>query len=543
MRRQVVTLGLVSLAVVSAARAQPMMGATGAGPGMPNLAGIVGRPLPDRGMPAGTVSVRVARKTPANAVADVEVSAVIKNAGGDLRKRTAKTDADGRALFEAVAAGDEFKATVTVDGEALATESFAIPGDGGIGTMLIAGLKAGDGAGAGGAAPGAAEGGGFTLGATAGNAFPEPSLPTGTLEVHLFDEKGAPIPTHAVVLGMVGKESKVDVRRGQSDAAGLARFSGLPGGEGTGYAAVVEWRGMRLGTMPFAMPESGGARAEIRALGRTADPKAITIGPGGRVVVQMHEDTLQLLEILPLENTSDQMFDPGPGAIEIPLPQGFVGAEGQEGEHKIEVRQNHGVAVHGAIPPKRSLVGANPREAGQEVEFGFVLPYHGDTREVAQPMPNGIGAFTLITQQISGLTVTGAGVGPREERQLGGRKYWIMPVEAVPAGGTLTFTLHGLPATDATGRIAAGVLALLLVGWAIAYGRRPPQAGRRGRPGADDRAHLIDRREALFAALVALEHEARAAGGGAPGERRKQLVGELEQVYRQLAKTDEQRAA
>jgi hypothetical protein len=518
---------------------------------MPNLAGVVGRPLPDRGMPTGTVSVRVARKMPANAAADVEVSATIKNAGGDLRRRSVKTDAGGRALFEGMAPGDEFKATVTVDGEALESQTFTMPSEGGIRTMLISGLTGGAGGGGDATAAPAAPSGGegeapaFTLGAAAGSAFPEPALPTGTLEVHVYDEQGAPIPKRQVVLGMVGKDSQIKVQRAESDAGGVARFTGLPGGERTGYAAVVDWHGMRLGTTPFAMPESGGARAEVRALGRTSDPRVITIGPSGRIVVQMHEDSLQFLEILPLENTSDKMFDPGPGAIEIPLPQGFVGAEGQDGEHKIEVRQNHGVAIHGAIPPKGSLLKANPRETGQEVEFGFVLPFHGDTREFAQPMPNGIGPFVLITQQISGLTITGPGVGPREERPLGGRKYWVMQVEAVPPGGTLTFTLHGLPATDATSRNVAGVLALLLVGGAVWFGRRPSQAGRPGGPAAAEnaRARLVDRREALFAALVALEQDARASGSAAPGDRRKQLVGELEQVYRQLAATDEQRAA
>jgi hypothetical protein len=48
-------------AAASIARAQPMMGGGG---GMPNLAEIVGRPLPDSGMPPGTVSVRVARQMP-----------------------------------------------------------------------------------------------------------------------------------------------------------------------------------------------------------------------------------------------------------------------------------------------------------------------------------------------------------------------------------------------------------------------------------------------------------------------------------------------
>ena len=242
---------------------------------MPNLAEIVGRPLPDNGMPAGTVSVRVARKMPSNGVAGAEVSAVIKNAGGDLRRRTEKTDADGRALFEGMAPGDEFNAEVTVDGELLKTEAFTIPQVGGLRTMLIAALGKGGGnaaPGEGAAASGAGAGGPsgqFTLGATAGVAVTDPSLPAGRLEVSLFDESGAPIPNQPVLLGMVDKTNKIDVRHGKSDATGVAHFADLPRGDGTGYAAVLEWHGMRLGTAPFPMPESGGARAEIRALGRT----------------------------------------------------------------------------------------------------------------------------------------------------------------------------------------------------------------------------------------------------------------------------------
>ncbi len=532
-----------ALAAAAPAAAQPMMGGSMGG-GMPNLREVVGRPLPDVGMPAGTVSVRVARQMPSNGVAGAEVSAVIKNAGGDLRRRTEKTDADGRAMFEGMAPGDEFHAEVTVDGERLETQTFTLPAQGGLRTMLIAALGAGGPPAAGGAAPAAGDDGHFTLGATAGVAVADASLATGRLEVHLFDERGAAIPGQTVLLGMVDKSNKIEVRKAKSDAAGVARFADLPRGDGTGYAAILEWHGMRLGTAPFPMPESGGARAEIRALGRTADPAVMTIGQGGRVIVQMHQDNLQFLEMFPLENTSDKMFDPGPGAIEIPLPDGFVGAEAQESDRKVDVRQNHGMAVHGVFAPQRSMVGTTAKNAGNEVVFGFVLPYHGETRAFAQPMPNGIGPFTLITEQIPGLTVTGPGIGERQERELGGRKYWVMPGDAIPRGGVLQFTLAGLPATDATGRNVAGVLALLLVGGAVVFGRRP-KAGASGGKGADPataRARLVDRREATFADLVALERQGRAAGGAA-GERRQQLVGRLEQIYRDLAALDEHQPA
>ena len=541
-RSSLITLAAI-LAVASVARAQPMMG----GSGMPNLAEIVGRPLPDNGMPAGTVSVRVARKMPSNGVADAEVSAVIKNAGGDLRRRTEKTDSDGRALFEGMAPGDEFHAEVTVDGELLKSETFTIPQVGGLRTMLIAAVgKGGDGnaAPAGSATPAAAggPGGSFTLGATAGVAVTDPRLPAGRLEVSIFDESGAPIPNQPVLLGMVDKTNKIDVRHGKSDATGVAHFAGLPTGEGTGYAAVVEWNGTRLGTAPFPMPSVGGARAEIRALGRTADPSVMTIGPGARIVLQMHEDSLQFLEMFPFENSSDKMFDPGPGAIEIPLPDGFVGAQAQEGDRKIDVRQNHGMAVHGAFTPKRSIVGTTSKNAGHDVAFGFVLPYHGHTRAFVQPMPNGIGPFTLITEQIPGLTISGPGIGERQERELGGRKYWVMPVEAVPPGGAVSFTMEGLPSMDAAGRNAAGILALALVVSAFAFGRRPSGDGKTARA-ADERAQLIERRETLYADLVGLETTARAGGGPAPPDRRKQLVTRLEQIYRELAALDEQRLA
>jgi hypothetical protein len=546
-----VLLVLIGLAVAlraQPARAQPMLGGGG---GMPNLAEIVGRPLPDRGMPTGTVSVRVSRTLPANAVAGVDVSAIIKNAGGDLRRRSEKTDAGGRALFEGMVPGDEFHAQVTVDGKTLSTETFTLPPEGGIRTMLIAALGApgtapaaaapASGESADDASPAGGEPAPFVLGATAGVATADAALPVGTLEVELQDEAGAPIRNHAVLLGMIDKSNKIDVRHGTSDANGRARFSGLPTGEGTGYAAVLEWNGVRLGTAPFPMPSVGGARAEIRALARTADPSVMTIGAGARIVLQMHEDTLQFLEMFPFENNSDKMFDPGPGAIEIPLPDGFVSAQAQESERKIDVRANHGMAVHGAFTPKRATLGTTSKNAGHEVAFGFVLPYHGSTRGFVQPMPNGIGPFTLITEQIPGLTVSGPGIGERQERELGGRKYWVMPVEGVPAGGVVAFTMEGLPSTDSTGRNAAGILALGLVASALAFGRRPKDGGR-GPLVADQRAQLIEKRETLYADLVTLETGARGGGEPAPADRRKQLVTRLEQIYRDLAALDEQRA-
>src|SRR5207253_692618 len=158
-----------------------------------------------------------------------------------------------------------------------------------------------------------------------GTVEPAPSLPDKTLEIRAFDEKGKPLAGHKVLLGVVSQSESggIKVVHGKTGADGTAKFEGLTTGAGVGYAAVIDFRGMRLGTRPFTMPDSGGIRAEIRALERTADPAVIAIGGGGRIILQMHEDALQVLEMLPLENRSSKIFDPGAGAIEIPLPKGF----------------------------------------------------------------------------------------------------------------------------------------------------------------------------------------------------------------------------
>src|SRR5581483_9512175 len=121
-----------------------------------------------------------------------------------------KTDSSGRALFEGLVPGEEFRAEVKVDGETLATDTFTLPPVGGIRTMLIGALGSTPGAADNapeGAAAGDQAGKGadadaqrFSLGATAGKVVPDPALPDKTLELRLLDEAGAPIANHPVLL-------------------------------------------------------------------------------------------------------------------------------------------------------------------------------------------------------------------------------------------------------------------------------------------------------------------------------------------------------
>lgn len=544
---------IMPVAFAPPALAQPM--------GMPDPRAMSGKPLPDAGLPLGTVTVRVARKALGNPVVDAEVTAIVTGPGGESRKRTARTDAAGRATFEGLPAGHQFRGEVSVEGERLATESFEVPAAGGVRVMLIAAL------GTGGGPPGTSEHGAdqmdepFSMGAMAGSARPEPSLPSGTVEVVALDESGRPLAGKEILLGQVGGgeggDGKIHVKKAVTGADGRARFDGL--GRGGGAAAVMQHNGLRLGSDAFGLPDQSGVVVELRALERTTDPSVITIGEGARIIAQLREDGVGFVEMLPLENRSNKIFDRSPGALEIPLPSDFFGAEAAEGSHKVEVRKGVGVAVFGAIPP-RSPLRATGREAPDEVRFGFVLPQTGSSRSFEQVMPNGIAEFTFAVEQTEGLTVESEQISGRQDREANGKKYWLMRGAPIPPGGTLRFTLRGLPAADTTGRNVAGVLALALVVAGAILSRRTGAA--RGGSRNTEKDKLIERREKLFGELVALETKRRRvdgaaaadAGGpgaaapklGEPGEpgserdraERAELVRRLENVYRDLAALD-----
>ena len=112
-----------------------------------------GIPLPDPGLPAGTVSVRVIRGQMTNNVPEHPVELSV---GGTVE--VVETDADGRATFAALAPGATASAATDLDGVRLASQPFTVPERGGTRLLLVGGA-------AGGADPGAAvEAGDVTFG-------------------------------------------------------------------------------------------------------------------------------------------------------------------------------------------------------------------------------------------------------------------------------------------------------------------------------------------------------------------------------------------
>ena len=103
---------------------------------MPDASAMAGAPLPAPELPDATVTVRVVRERMGNNLSGQVVTLMVGGA-----PRTATTDAQGRAQFDGLTAGAPVQASVSVDGEVLTSQAFAVPAKGGVRVALVAGIQ------------------------------------------------------------------------------------------------------------------------------------------------------------------------------------------------------------------------------------------------------------------------------------------------------------------------------------------------------------------------------------------------------------------
>jgi len=103
---------------------------------MPDPSLIHGRAIPAPELANGTVTVRVVREAIGNNAPGQQVTVTVGGAA-----RSATTDAQGRAEFHGLPSnGANAIAEVTVDGEKLVSQPFAVPTSGGLRVILVAGM-------------------------------------------------------------------------------------------------------------------------------------------------------------------------------------------------------------------------------------------------------------------------------------------------------------------------------------------------------------------------------------------------------------------
>lgn len=485
-------------------------------------ADMAAQPLLVEDLPKGTVTVRVGRGSLANVAVGVAIKATLIAPDGKVSERSENTQADGRATFSDLPAGNQFRAQTVVDGQPMQTAIFTIPAEGGARLMLVssAGPSPEDdddarpsmppaqgnphGAGHGQMRPEAAP---VML---LGQVEPKPGLPPGTLELRLLDAQGAPVAQQEARLGrMVKPEQGAVWITGVTDAKGETRFSRLLTDDEQSYIALYEREGMRLGSPLFKMPKDSGMAGELRIPGRSKDASVLKIAPESKIMIDLREDKLEIMENLIILNTSDQMFQSEHGGLTIPLPAEASDAEGIAGGSPLEGAPGAGLLLRQAIAP--SLPGQMPSQA----RFGFFFPLAGEKSvTIRQPMPLGLEGAVVMIPMVSGLTLQAPGLTelPPQEDDRGGQLR-LYQLASVPRNGVLTLTLSGLPARSGLGKSVAGLLAALLFVGAVLGVRRPKSA---------DQA--VRKRETLLAELVELERARKMAPDVGLDDKRARLL-------------------
>ena len=361
-----------------------------------------------------------------------------------------------------------------------------------------------------------------------GRALPAPELPNGTVTVRVVREAiGNNISGQTVSL-TVGSAA----RSATTDEQGRAEFSGLPAGQAMAVATVA---GEALTSQPFEVPVTGGLRVILVAgIARAAERKAaeekeaasappvkgvVVLGGNSRVLMQFNNDNLEVYYVLDVINNARARVDIG-GPLVIMLPPQATGASALDGSSRTASVNARTLTITGPFAPGTT-----------SVQVGFTHPYSGGELLFEQTFPVPMQQVTVGVQKVGEMTIASRQFSTiNDVRPDGTNVYALGTGPALQAGTPLSVTISNLPHhSDVPLYVAVGLaVAVAGVGLWLAVAAR--------RSGADMRAALEGRREALLAQLVQLEGRRRSGAIDADRylTRRQRLTRELEQVYGEL---------
>jgi hypothetical protein len=362
----------------------------------------------------------------------------------------------------------------------------------------------------------------------AGQPLPAPELETGMVSVRVVREQmGNNVTNHPVTLA--GPGQRLDAN---TDAQGRATFGDVPPGTRVVVQTIVD--GETLQSPPFTIPASGGVRialiagldaaaareqaAREEAAQQPARQGIVVFGGESRVILEFQNDNLQVFYLLDIVNNARTPIDIGEPLF-IVLPEAATGAGALQGSSTLAVVQGDRIRINGPFPP-----GITP------VQVGYRLQYRGDTTVLTQQWPAAFEQLFVAAEKVGNLQISSPQFQQQQEASAGGAPFLMATGGRINAGDSLTVTLTGLPHRNTIVRdvgVALGVLILVAGFWLALTG---PRARNRRTE------ELARRKEKLFADLVALEADHRAAriDDRRYASRRQTLVSQLERVMGEL---------
>ncbi len=357
----------------------------------------------------------------------------------------------------------------------------------------------------------------------AGIPRPVTDLPTGHVSVRLIrGQLSNNIQSHPVEMHGSGKVLKVV----QTDENGRAEFSGVAAG--TPVRAVATVDGERLESQEFPWPGDGGIRVMLVATAKTGEgpppvfqpqPGNVVLGDQTRVIIDHTDGALQLYYILDIRNAERAPVNP-PSAVVLDLPSGALTATVLNGAPQAVALGDH-ITITGPFAPGQT-----------GVELAYRIPIDAGSVTVEQKMPLAVPGLAVLMKRLGDMSLSSPQLPNVQERVFEGERYILAQGPAIPAGGTLSLVISGLPHHSAIPRGIALGLGLLIMGvafWAAA--RKPPPTANATRV-----KQLTGKREKIFNELVRLEQQRRAGHVDAAkyAERRPALLAQLERIYRDL---------
>lgn len=302
-------------------------------------------------------------------------------------------------------------------------------------------------------------------------AMDDPTLPVGTLDLHIVDPTGNPLPNTNVTLGVLHNSvAKGESRKRLSvttNDKGVARLEQLETGSTVAYRPMVITEGATFSVMPFRMPERTGMRAILHVYPVVESIESALIVTQSVIYTEVKDDRIQVQQAFKVYNFGKNAWVPKD--LVVSLPENFTAFTTQQGMSDVGVDAvpGKGVRIHGTFGPGQHML-----------EFRWQLPYSREAEvRFDVGMTPRMAASRVIAPASKDMTLDVPGFPPPQSTSDGmGQRALITEKQLRKEDPTLSavsVVIRGLPA-EGPGKIIATLLAAggLLVGLVLGTQKR-----------------------------------------------------------------------
>lgn len=222
------------------------------------------------------------------------------------------------------------------------------------------------------------------------------SIPDGTIEVRLVNEKSEPLASTEVTLGVqfqkISEGEQRSEKHAQTDQNGRALFSGLTLGGDFSYRISTRNGPAVYSSEPIQLKAGAGAGALLHVYPYTRNVEEASIGARGFVYVETRDDVFQFEVLFRYFNMGGITWVPE--AARMQLPSGYKAFKPGESmdDSRFEEDPGHGARLVGTLGPGQHNVSFRfqlPRHGESSAAFRFGLPPHtAEIRFIAEAAPS-----------------------------------------------------------------------------------------------------------------------------------------------------------